>query len=195
MATLLRCSPGVGSIYIIQLAMKSVNARALGSHLLPFPCDRGTQCRVVCVTYLLIPFSPEVHFRGFVCCEIGRRHPQCPEPLWSGDCADGGWGGFSALPTLSQACAEVLVLQTPAPAHLLKGAWLSLLQFQCSFTGEMGGWSESVQSFSFWTSPSSEPTAGFRALHSIMAPRTSLAAQPPHPTPITVTFSPLTHSV
>lgn len=93
MATLLRCSPGVGSIYIIQLAMKSVNARALGSHLLPFPRDRGTQCRVVCVTYLLIPFSPEVHFRGFVCCEIGRRHPQCPEPLWSGDCADGGGGG------------------------------------------------------------------------------------------------------
>lgn len=146
------------------------------------------------VTSLLIPFSPEAHFRDFACCKIGRRHPQCPEPLWPGDCAGRVAVCFTHI-SPSQAYTEVLVLQTQAPAHRLKGACLSLLQFQCSFTGETGGWSESTQSFSFWISPSSEPPAGFWALHPILAPRTSLAAQPPHPTPITPTFSPLTLSV
>ena len=153
------------------------------------------------VTSLLIPFSPEAHFRDFACCKIGRRHPHCPEPLWPGDCADVGEGGAlcftHTFPSLYRGSgpADTSSCSHSRTAHRLKGACLSVLQFQCSLTGETGGWSESIQSFSFWTSPSSEPPAGFWALRPILAPRTSLAAQPPHPTPITPTFSPFTLSV
>lgn len=63
---------------------------------------------------LLIPHSPEVHFRGIVGYKTDSQHPQCLEPLWPEACAQ----GTSLLYLhLSKLAPEGPVLQTLAPAR------------------------------------------------------------------------------